>query len=347
MVKSLPAPSEPRAFPFVLKGTHVNLRLGVRHWEHVSPIAMGDVRADIEVGLTRLDSTPDLWDTDDLDGGETSLSRYVRARAAGDDRVVGLPVFLMTAFRHRCIIVRADSPAEQPADLRGARIGLTGWPDSGNTWTRAIFSEAGVGVADAHWRVGRLTSAHPAFDRIGGVSVPDNVEQIEDADTLVGLLAAGSLDAVLTPFMPPGFHDGSAGLRPLYRDTRAAEIEYYERHRFVPGIHLLAVRRDVFDQGPEVPQGLLDLFEQSKRVSRARRDKLTDVSPWHNEEVAATAQVFDGDWMPYGYSANQRMVSEFQDALVAQGRLDEPVPAGDLFPLALEPGQETIERAFA
>ncbi|HEX5534149.1 MAG TPA: hypothetical protein VFX33_10460 [Actinomycetales bacterium] len=329
----------------------MNLCLGVRHWEHVSPIAMGDVRpdpgADIEVGLTRLDSTPDLWDQDDFDGGETSLSRYVRARAAGDDRVIGLPVFLMTAFRHRCIIVRADSAAEHPAHLRGGRIGLTGWPDSGNTWTRAIFAEAGVGVPDAQWRVGRLTAAHPAFDRIGGVSVPDNVDQIEDADTLVGLLADGSLDAVLTPFMPPGFYDGSAGLRPLYRDTRAAEVEYYERHRFVPGIHLLAVRRELFERDPDVPQRLLDLFEESKRVSRARRDKLTDVSPWHNEEVAATSQVFDGDWMPYGYSANERMVSEFQDALVAQGLLDRQVPPSDLFPLALEPRQSTIERAYA
>jgi hypothetical protein len=51
--------------------------------------------------------------------------------------------------------------------------------------------------------------------------------------------------------------------------------------------------------------------------------------------------------MPYGYSANERMVSEFQDALVAQGLLDRQVPPSDLFPLALEPGQETIERAFA
>ena len=92
------------------------------------------------------ETTPNLWSSADLDGGETSFSRYVRARAAGDDRVIALPLFLMRGFRHRCIIVRRDIDRRDAADLKGARIGLTGWPDSGNTWTRAILREAGVGV---------------------------------------------------------------------------------------------------------------------------------------------------------------------------------------------------------
>jgi 4,5-dihydroxyphthalate decarboxylase len=316
----------------------MDVHLGTRHWDHVVPIALGDVvPRGTRVRLSRLDATPDLWIAPEYAAAETSFSRYVRARAAGDDRVVGLPVFLMRAFRHRCILVRHDAAAARPADLKGARIGLTGWPDSGNTWTRAVLREAGVGVDDAEWRVGPLTSAHPAFDRIGGVRVGPNVRPTEGGAALVDLLVAGELDAAMTPFMPPGFHRTGSPLRTLFRDPRRAEQEWYAAHGFVPGIHLLAVRADALARQPGLAQELVDLFEAAKRLSAARRDKLVDVTPWHNEEVAATVRVFASDWMPYGWSANRRMIAVFQDELVAQHLLDAPVPESDLFPLPLEP----------
>jgi 4,5-dihydroxyphthalate decarboxylase len=318
----------------------MDVHLGTRHWDHVVPIALGDVvPLGLRVRLSRLDNTPDLWSEPGYTAAETSFSRYVRARAAGDDRVVGLPVFLMRAFRHRCILVRQDSPADRPADLKGARIGLTGWPDSGNTWTRAVLREAGVGVDDAEWRVGPLTSAHPDFDRIGGVRVGPNVRPT-GGGALVDLLEAGELDAVMTPFMPPGFHRTGSPLRTLFRDPRRAEQEWFAAHRFVPGIHLLAVRADALGERPGLAQELVDLFEAAKRLSAARRDKLVDISPWHNEEVAATARVFASDWMPYGWAANGSMIAAFQDELVAQHLLDAPVPESDLFPLRLEPLRE-------
>jgi 4,5-dihydroxyphthalate decarboxylase len=320
----------------------MDVHVGTRHWDHVVPIALGDVvPRGVRVRLSRLDTTPDLWSEPGYAAAETSFSRYVRTRAAGDDRVVGLPVFLMRAFRHRCILVRQDSPAERPADLKGGRIGLTGWPDSGNTWTRAVLREAGVGVADAEWRVGPLTSSHPDFDRIGGVTAGPNV-RTTGGEALVDLLAAGELDAIMTPFMPPGFHRVGSPLRTLFRDPRRAEQEWFATHGFVPGIHLLAVRADVLAGQPGLAQELVDVFEAAKRLSVARRDKLVDVTPWHNEEVAATARVFASDWMPYGWSANRSMVAAFQAELVAQHLLDAPVPEADLFPLPLEPpSQET------
>jgi 4,5-dihydroxyphthalate decarboxylase len=316
----------------------VKLHLGVRHWDHVIPLAIGDINGPT---VTRLDATPDLWSEPAYDGGETSFSRYVRARAAGDDRVVALPVFLMRGFRHRCIIVRKDSTAETAEDLKGARIGLTGWPDSGNTWTRAILGEAGVGIHDADWQVGPLTDAHPVVDRIGGVAVGNNVRHTSDGARLTDLLSSKQLDAVMTPFMPPGFHDQDSPFRTLYKDTRAEEREYFRRHGFVPGIHLLALRKEVLVAQPEIAQLLIDLFEQAKQLSFQRRNKLMDITPWHNEEVGITKQVFGPDWMPYGVSADRRMVAAFQQQLVAQELLAEPVPADDLFPYQIDPLEKT------
>lgn len=312
------------------------LTLGVRYWDHVVPLALGEVGHGF-VSVRMSDTTPDLWRPSDLDGGETSFSRYVRARAEGDDRVVALPLFLMRGFRHRCILVRRDAPAADAADLKGARIGLTGWPDSGNTWTRAVLREAGVGVPDASWQVGPLTADHPIVDRIGGVPVGDNVRHTPGHASLVDLLAAGEIDTVMTPFMPPGFYDPGSPFRPLYADTRRVEVEYFRRHGFVPGIHLLALRSDVLGRRPETAQRLMDLFEAAKRISRLRRDKLMDITPWHNEDIGRATRVIGTDWMPFGFATDRGMVRTFQEELVAQGLLTRPVPEAELFPLALEP----------
>ena len=134
---------------------------------------------------------------------EISFSRYASRRAVGNDTIVGVANFIMRGFRHRCIIARQDSSLERLEQLAGKRIGVTGWQDSGNTWTRAALRHAGVGVEDAFWFAGRLTSDHPVVDRIGGFGRPGRIEAVSGERPLMELLATGELDAVFTPFMPP------------------------------------------------------------------------------------------------------------------------------------------------
>jgi 4,5-dihydroxyphthalate decarboxylase len=338
-----PLGTETRCDTALAEGRDVPLTLGVRYWEHVIPLALGEIGQGL-VDVRLLETTPDLWSQSDLDGAETSFSRYVRARAEGDDRVTALPLFLMRGFRHRCILVRRDSTALNAADLKGARVGLTGWADSGNTWTRAVLREAGIGVADASWQVGPLTADHPVLDRIGGVPVSDNVQYTPGNRPLIDLLAAGRLDAVMTPFMPPRFYEPDSPIRPLYPDTRTAEVDYFQRHGFVPGIHVLALHSDVLRHDPEIAQRILDLFETAKRISRMRRDKLMDITPWHNEDIAFATRVVGDDWLPFGFSGDRQMVCAFQEELVAQRLLKSPVPERDLFPFALEPSSTTPMR---
>ncbi len=310
------------------------LTVGVRHWDHVIPLALGDVTLGRELAIDRRESTPNLWTDDGLQVSETSFSSYVRARARGDDRVTALPVFVMRGFRHRCIIVAKTSAATTAADLAGARIGLTGWPDSGNTWTRAILRADGVDIADAEWIVGRLTDGHPIEDRLGGVAVPENVTAI-DHESMVSMLERGVLDAVMTPFMPPGFFAPDSPFRSLYPDTRDVERRYFEAVGFIPGIHVLGVRSEVLDA--ELAQELVDGFAASQSLAHARRARLLDVTPWQNEAFAVSAAVFGDDFNPIGWSANAPMVSAFQDELVAQGLMAARLPLDELFPHPLEP----------
>lgn len=316
---------------------HGAVVIGTRAWEYVLPLAFADVPVSRDLDYRRLPATPDHWAEPEYDIAETSFSRYVRARAAGDDRVIALPVFIMRAFRHRCILVTEDSDIVDPTQLRGARVGLTGWPDSGNVWTRAVLQDAGVGIDEVQWQVGRLTEEHPHADRLGGVVPAAPVDQLREG-SLVGELAAGRLDAVMSPFMPPGFHTDGA-LRALFLDVHRAERQYYQRHGFIPGMHLLTVRADTLEQDPDLGQVAVDAFEAAKHQANGLRSKLVDVLPWHNLELARTVETFGADWQPSGVAANTAMITEFQRQLQVQGLLDEPVPLEVLFPDAHEPAE--------
>lgn len=315
---------------------HKSLRVGARPWAHLTPLGAGVTVAGRDIDFTPLATTPQIWQEPDLDVAETSLSLYVRTRAAGDDSITALPIFVMRGFRQRCILVAADSELESPADLAGRRVGLTGWPDSGNTWTRELLTGEGVDLAAVEWFLGGLTPDAPRFDRSGGMSTGDNVHTLAEGDGLAPALERGHLDAIMTPFMPPGFYtDGT--LRTLQRDSQTAEEDYYQQRGYIPGMHLITVRTALLQEQPELAQALMDAFEDAKSANAQVRDKLQDAFPWHDQEMARTTRVFGTDWLPYGWPGDQAMVADFQNALVTQDLLPAPLPAPDLFPHPVAP----------
>ncbi|MEE1801777.1 hypothetical protein PUR57_24310 [Streptomyces sp. JV176] len=309
------------------------IHLGLRDWDHLVPLASGLVDvAGFTVRVDSRDVTPDVLAEPGLDGGETSFSRYVQARAAGDDRLVGLPAFIMRGFRHRCVLVRADSPVRTLAQLAGARIGLTGWPDSGNTWTRALLRGAGVDLTGVEWRVGPLTAGESGKDRLGGGPLPSNVSVLAEGDSLEEELAAGRLDAVLTPFMPAELFTSASRFRHLLDDHPAAERAYWETTGFVPGIHLVTLKKETVEAHPTLPAALLAALERSKLRWVARRRLLTDTTPWLLRELTESARVFGDDWMPYGTDPNAEMTRAFCEELYAQGIWPEPIDPRVVFP---------------
>ncbi|MFE2225594.1 substrate-binding domain-containing protein [Streptomyces kronopolitis] len=311
------------------------VHLGLRDWDHLVPLMTGLVRVPgFEVRIEARDSTPDVLAEPGLDGGETSFSRYVQARAAGDDRLVGLPAFVMRGFRHRCALVRTDSPLRSFEQLAGARVGLTGWPDSGNTWTRALIRAAGVDLADVTWRVGPLAAGETDKRRLGDRPLPANVSAMKAGESLTGELAAGRLDVILTPFMPPEFFTPDSRFRHLLDDHPAAERAYWSATGFVPGIHLVTLRKEVVEAHPELPATLLAALEQSKRHWLGRRRLLTDTTPWLLHSLTESATVFGDDWMPYGTVRNAAMTAAFCEELHAQGVWPDPIDPAVVLPEA-------------
>lgn len=144
-------------------------------------------------------------------------------------------------------------------------------------------------------------------------------------------LADGGFDAIFTPFMPDELFTPGSRFRHLYDDHREAELDYFRQTGFVPGIHLLALKRSVVDRHPWLPATLEDAFEESKRVWLARRRMLADTTPWLLAELEASAEIFGPDWMPYGTAANVAMTAAFCEELHVQGIAARPLDAAEMF----------------
>jgi len=313
----------------------LRIRLALRDWDYVTPLVLGDVASGhLALEVTRVAALPDnLATSAEYDASEMSLSRYTTARAGGSNAVFGVPNFIMRGFRHRCVIAARDSRLTRLAELRGGRIGLAGWQDSGNTWTRAALAQAGVGIEDAHWIVGRLSAEHPSIDRIGRYARPGRVETLPGDPPILGLLAAGELDAVFTPFMPPGFFARDAAYRHLVSDLRAAERAYFATTGYVPGIHILGVKAELAREHPWLAQELSDLLDSSRRMWLEKRRRYADTTPWLIDELGQCARDLPPDWDASGLAANQRMIADFIAEARGQGLMDATLTPQTLFPV--------------
>lgn len=310
------------------------IRLALRDWDYLTPILLGDVRSpDFDVRIDRVGTLlDDAAHAPGHEGAEVSFSRYAQARARGSEDLVGLPHFLMRGFRHRCVITAADAPYNDFAALAGKTIGLTGWQDSGNLWTRALLRREGIGIDDATWWLGRLTENHPITDRLGGFGRPGRIEAVPGERPMVDLLRSGELAAVFTPFMPPGFYEPGSGLRALLPDYRAAEVAYFHAVGYVPGIHVLALKPSVAAGHPTLASALSELIDESARVWLAKREKYADTTPWMIDELARCARDLPAGWNTNGFAVNRVMIDAFAEELFAQHITSRRLEARELFP---------------
>jgi 4,5-dihydroxyphthalate decarboxylase len=312
----------------------VVVRIALRDWDYITPLALGDVRSDrIDLQVDRVGTLPEDFANDPrYEASEISFSRYVTGRARGDSRVFGVPNFLMRGFRHRCIITARTSPLTRLEDLKGRRIGVTGWQDSGNTWTRAALALAGVGIEDVRWFAGRLTEAHPIVDRLGSYARAGRIEAIAGERPLLDLLAGGELDAIFTPFMPPGFFDRDSQFRHLKPDLHAAELAYFDEVGYIPGIHVLGIKADLAVRHPWLPQALSDLLDESQNMWMEKRRKYADTTPWLIEELGRCARDLPADWNASGLEPNRKMIADFLAEIRNQGLAETDLTPDTLFP---------------
>ena len=308
------------------------VKLAIRNYDSLWPLAMGDVRAEgVDLRIERSANALDRALKDPaVDGGEISFARHIQRLANGEkSRWIEIPAYVMRGFTQRCIYVRRDSKLVDAADLAGKRIGTNEWPASGNTWTRAMIRERGVALDTIRWTVGKVSVNYklpPNDDLPSGVAFqsPDR--------TLLDMLLEGDLDAIMAPWPPDGFHDPGSGVRRLYVDFRAAERAYWQRTHVYPVRHIVGIRRDLVERHPWIVRGVYDALDASRHAATKAQREMPEAPPWSMAEWEETVDLMGEDFQPYGTGpSNRPMIAALCDELLAQGFLRRAVDPDRVF----------------
>jgi len=264
--------------------------------------------------------------------GEMSLGfQTVIASTQSRSRFLGIPVFLSRSFRHGNVFVQHDSPLTDFAQLRGKRVALEEYAMTMGIWVRALFEAAGVMPEDIHWFTGRDPIVVPTVE--AALAKRLKLERVS-GESIWSLLQQGRVDAVIG--RPPDFRDVEGGpFRRLLLDHWKHQREYYATTRIFPTMHVVVVRRDAYEDNPQIAIDLYDAFEESKRLAiedmSTNLNALTVTLPMLEAHVAETKAVFGEDWWPYGVSRNRQSITAFISYCFNQGLTPTPVKLEDIF----------------
>jgi 4,5-dihydroxyphthalate decarboxylase len=245
---------------------------------------------------------------------EIGLIPYIVAFANDDFRAYSLiPVFPLRIFRHKSIFIHADSRISEPADLKGKRVGTTGYSTTSLTAIRGLLQdEYDVRPEEIKWVIARKDSS--AKDS-GKASAQENVypdglnlsfgpEGKDESDLLVD----GDVDALFHAAEPRAFREGHPKVRRLFDDPRKAERKYYAKTGIFPIMHAVALRSDLIEKHPWMPKAVFEAYNEAKNMAYA--DMLQKwylrTMPWFAQELEATKELMGKNFFPYGVAPNRK-----------------------------------------
>jgi 4,5-dihydroxyphthalate decarboxylase len=215
----------------------------------------------------------------DFDVSEMSFSSLMMAKANGDDRWVGLPVFTTRRFFHTEILVRRDARIETPADLKGRRVGVPEYQQTAALWTRGILQhEFGVAPKDMEFWMER-TPSHSHRGALGFTSPPGvTIHQIPPEKNIGSMMLSGELHATLFYLVNPNMIDRSTAdlwhhpdIKPLFSDPLAEGIRFFGQTGIYPINHGMVIKRDIAEQHPWTVLNLLKAFNRANEVANEQR----------------------------------------------------------------------------
>jgi 4,5-dihydroxyphthalate decarboxylase len=271
----------------------------------------------------------------EFDVSEMSLSNHVTMISRGDSPFVAIPVFPSRFFRHSCIFVNTDAGINNPADFKGKKVGAPEYSITAAVWIRGLLSDDyGVRARDVHWWVGG--QEEPGRKERVKLSLPAEikVDAIAEDKTLNEMLESGELDALISARSPSCFVKGSPKVKRLFPNFKDVEIAYYKRSKIFPIMHVLIIRKEIYDKHPWIARSLYKAFCAAKDHAIKNMqisNTLACTLPWLSWERERLKEIFGADWWPYGIEANRRVLEHLIRYMAEQGLLARPLKVEEVF----------------
>lgn len=111
-------------------------------------------------------------------------------------------------------------------------------------------------------------------------------------------------------------------------------MEYYKETGIFPIMHLVVIRREIYEKHPFVPTSLYNALDDSKNRGLQQMKflgALRYMLPWLPSSLDEIDEVFAGDPWPYGISENRKTLEALVHFLHDQGMIDRIIPVEELF----------------
>ena len=317
----------------------LNLTLACGDYDRTRSLEDGSVRPDgIDLTYLRLPVEETFFRMmrhREFEVAELSFSSYVVSLQRDEPPFIAIPVFPSRMFRHGSVYVNTASGIEHPSDLRGRRVGTPEYQLSAGVWIRGILADQhGLGPDEVTYLTGGQES--PGRIEKASVALPERfrLERIGEGDTLSAMLADGRLDALYTPRIPSPFVAGDPRVGRLFPDTVATEKAYFAETGIFPIMHVVAIRRDVYERSPWVAQSLYKAFVTAKQEAEQRiydSSALRFMLPWLNQQLEDAREALGPDFWSYGLDANRHVLDTFLRYHFEQGLSRRRLAPEDLF----------------
>ena len=256
---------------------------------------------------------------------EFSMATLLAMHGAGDRSLVAVPAYPHRRFRHGFVYVREGSAIQRPEDLSGRRIGLRTWQTTAGLWLRGILSdEHSVDLRSIEWIT--QDAEDVPLEHASGYSI----NQTARGENVVDMLVAGELDALIYPEAPR-----AAGIRPLFADPKAAEIDYFRRTGIFPIMHAVVIKRELAEELTWLPREVLVTFRRSKQLAfDAMRDPRKVSLAWLREALNEQQAILGPDPWMYDFAGNRKALETVVRYAYEQGFIPEPFSPAELFAAA-------------
>ena len=277
-----------------------------------------------------------------FDISEMSFSFFLIGRSRGW-AYRALPVFHNRQFVYTTMLVHADAGIHTPKDLKGKRIGVFDYQQTGAVHLRGqLQHEFGVRPEDMEWYMER-TEHGSIGGALGEFKPPAGINFHYATTDLSTMFLRGELDAgeAIRP------HGGGASLeRPkedirdhpklqrLFPNPREEAVRYFRKTGIFPVHHTTVVRENILEEHPWVASSLLEAFEKAKRLALERSKRypmVTSLFIFGRQEQDDQRRVFGDDPSPYGIKVNAEAIDMLQTFLVEQQLTPGKQPWDELF----------------
>jgi 4,5-dihydroxyphthalate decarboxylase len=295
-------------------------------YDRMQPIYTGEVPVEgIDLNFIRIEQPRPIFDRmsggQEFDVAEYSSSEFIQRYANKQCPFVAIPVFPSRCFRHAFIGINRKFGISKPKDLEGKKIGVALYTMTAAIFIRGLLQhEYGVDLSKCTWVQGAINAAGAhGSPTVLPLLKPVKLEQGPPNKSLDDLIQEGAIAATIGTSMPESYRTNPDIAR-LFPNFVELEKEYYRRTKIYPIMHLVAIKKSVYEKYPFVATSLFNAFQKAKDIALERmfnQRALRYMMPWIPRDIDEIHEVFDGDPWPYGVEPNrptlEALVTYLQD----------------------------------